>query len=498
MSLARSSTTKTGLKPTSYGRFGGLDTSRDVTNMDSRQLLNFTTLDNGYVDWRGQLVRDPGFRLGRPSARVRHVRFFNENEYALVYQDNSGFYGFDTTRGHKLIDAYPDSANPTSFVFNRDAYFLAEGQTPYRYTGSLWLPSEGMAKLKPAFGAVVSRRACVAGMRANPTRIEISRVDKDLFADREVPTENNPLRAGFIDVQNLLTRPDRITGLAQFEQDRLAVFTQGRTLLYRISPDLNEWQLDERANIKLGCISHNTVCDAGTDLLFCSRNGIHSVQRTSEAGILVYSRSISDQVDILYRRLLRTVADPSHVTAVFDQDEARYRVFFPSPTGNFSQCLSVAINPEGGETSPQWSTCSYLNATCGDFFAGKLVLGGIDGAYEVLHMEDEGGSTPILVAQTPMLWLGSFFDVKNTHSLVVQAAGSGTITIEAEDDKGRRFFDKTIEVDGDDGDDSFADVPLAQQYDIPFQFQVRGCRLKFTCKGDGAFRLFGFAVLHRS
>lgn len=498
MSVNRSLTAKTGLKPSAYGSFGGLDTSRDIANMDTKRELCFSTLDNGYVDWRSQVVRDPTLRLRLPAARVRHLRYFEDDKFVWAQQDDSEKYSFGSTNNHYLTDVYPASSVVSSVVFNRSVFLMAAGQHVFAYNGGVYRKAESLSNLRHAFGASVSRRLCVAGMPTAQTRIDISRVDSETFAYQEQQTDTSVLRAGFIDIKNMLSNNETITGLSQFEQDRLAVFTQGRTIIFKIDPDQTQWQLDERANIKIGCISHNTICQAGTDLLFCSRSGVHSVQRTSEAGILIYSRSMSDRIDQLYRRLLKTVSDPASVTAVFDQDEARYRVFFPSPSGLSSHCLSLSINPEGGEPTPTWSTSSFLNATCGDSMNGRLALGGPDGVYEVNKIEDTGELTPAMTIQTPYLWHGNTLDKKDTHSLIIQASGSGTIEIEATNDSGNMIFARTVEVEGDDNDDSFTDVPIFREYDIPFQHSYRGVRFKFVCKGNGLFRLFGFAVTFRN
>ena len=153
----------------------------------------------------------------------------------------------------------------------------------YRYSGGEW--STSTSTVKPSFGVPIQRRLAVAGFRLKPTEIQFSRVDNpNIFLDEEAPTEE-VTRAAFIDISNLIGTADEITGLGTFEANRLAVFTKDQTLVYIIDPDFEQWQLDSRANLRIGCISHNSIVNAGSDLLFCSRRGIHSIMRSEQNGI---------------------------------------------------------------------------------------------------------------------------------------------------------------------------------------------------------------------
>lgn len=497
-SLLRSNHGKQGLRLSAYSTFNGLDTSRDVSNMDNPRSQHFSRLDNGYVDWRGQIVRDPPVIKRADSARARHILFFADGEYAWVTQDQSGRLGMQTTRGHRLEDAFPDTANPSSVVFNRQMHTFASGQPPITYNGSLFTRiGNSIGRLMPGYPAVVARRLALAGIPSNPTTVEITRVDQLTLADDEQPNEQSVLRGGSIDVANLLGTSGRVMGLSPFEQDRLLVFSQDRTLLYRIDPDIDRWQLDDRANLMVGCLSHNTIVRAGVDVLFCSRSGVHNVQRSPDNGILVYSRSLSDKVDILYRQLVASVPDKESISATFDQDEGRYHIFFPQPGGAVSRRLSLALNPEENETRPSWSTGTHVNPTCGDFLNGRLVVGGSDGVYEVLKIEDISGAAPVCELITPILWHGNALDEKQTHSLILQAAGIGTIEVNATDENGRALLARTIEIDGDPDDNAFSGVPVFQQYETPFQTQYRGVRLHMKLTGRGTIRLFGFGVTYR-
>ena len=335
----------------------------------------------------------------------------------------------------------------------------------------------------------------VAGIPGKETEIHLSRVDNEgVFPEDEDAAESSVLRAGYINIANILGTADQITGIASFEQNRLVVFTADRSFVYQIDPSINNWQLDERANINIGTISHNSIAHAGTDLLFCSRNGVHSVVRSEDNGILVYSQSMSDKVELTYREMLAGVDDKDDVSAVFDQDEGQYHVFFPQTGGLYSKRLTLTLNPEVGGR-PRWSTGSFINARSGAFLGGSLVFGTSGGVYDIKKIEEDGDTKPIMVAQTPILWAGSITETKDAHSMTIQAQGSGVLTVDAKDENGRDLASMTIDVTPGEVDDTFiADVPLSAQYERKFDVRFRGLQLKFTLQSSGLFRLVGFSL----
>ena len=93
----------------SYENFQGLDTSRDITSLDTGEEQHLVKLENGYCDWRGQIVRDPtvAHRIG--SHKVVHVNFYGSNKTVYVEEDGAGI-NFKTDDEHstdiKLDDIY--------------------------------------------------------------------------------------------------------------------------------------------------------------------------------------------------------------------------------------------------------------------------------------------------------------------------------------------------------------------------------------------------------
>lgn len=484
------------VKTHAYGDFQGLDTSRDITSLDTGSKQHLVHLDNAFCDWRGQIVREPTATQRVAAGTIVHVNFINRTEIVWAEKTGSGLT-FGSEREHYISDVYPNNAIITSTVFNQRVHFCSRALRSYYYDGAKWTfnSSPSLNLLRPAYVTSIQRRLAVAGITGRETQVHLSRVDQDqIFPDDEDPASTNVLRASYLDVANLLGTADAITGLATFETNRLVVFTSDKAVLYRVDPDINNWTLDERANVNIGCISHNTIAAAGTDVLFCSRSGIHSIKRSVDNGIMVYSYSMSDKVDILYRELLASVADPEEISAVFDQDEARYHVFFPQANSTICKRLTLSLNAEGGEAQPKFSTGSFLNARCGGFLAGSLTFGTPGGIYTVNKIESDDGVTPEMTVTTPFLWHGSITETKETSSFMLQAAGKGVIIMDAQDDAGRMIGSLRFEVDDAD-DNRFIGVPLSRQYERKWEHRYRGATYRFRTEGGSSLlRISGFAI----
>ena len=490
-------------KTYAYEDFQGLDTSRDITSLDTGKQQHLSQIVNATSDWRGQIVRDAACKFVSGDNVVNHVRHFSSGEAVWVERTGSGLT-FQSIRGHSLADVHPTAAIVSSTVFNQNVQFLARYRPMYRYDGVNFQRNQSPAinSLTPAFATTVQRRLAVAGIPGKETQVHLSRVDQDeIFPDDEEESSTNVLRAGFIDVANLLGSADKITGLGSFEQNRMVVFTADKAIVFKIDPDITNWLIDDNANINIGCASHNTVVNAGTDLLFCSRAGIHSIKRSEENGILVFSYSLSDKIDILYRELFNSVPDPEQISAVFDQDTAQYHVFFPQDGDFLCKRLTLAMNPEGGKPQPKFSQGDFLNSRCGSFLNGQLTLGTTGGIFEVQTVETDNSSffTPNVSVTTPLLWHGSLEATKETTSILIQAAGKGIILIDAQDETGKTIGSLTIEVDDTSDDNYFEDVPLSVQYERKWQHRYRAAQYRFRTEGGGGLlRIIGFAITVRT
>jgi hypothetical protein len=482
-----------------YAPFSGLATLRPDANADVGENQSFSSLNNAYVDSVGQVTLERGAELIKTTSPVQHVNFYSPTGVAAAVLAEDNTIALVSDNDISLSQAFSRFAPVASTAFSRKLVFFQRGLAPIQFDGSIFslALASSIQYLTPAFGTTVQRRLCVAGIPSLPTVVLISRVDNgNVFAAEEAAGEASVLRAGYIDVGNLLASVDEITGLSPIEQNRLVIFTRDRAFVFKLDPDISQWAIDDRTNVNFGCISHNTIQPAGDDILFCSRNGIHSLRRSRDNGIVMQSVTLSEPVKNLFRSLVRGVTDTQTINAVYDRDEGQYHVFFPQPDSVYAKRLTVTI-PTGAEQNTRFSTGDFLQARCGAFLGGKLVYGSPAGLFSIVPASVAATNEPIATAITPILWLGDISNNKHTHSLVVQASGSGAIEIEATRDDGSLIEVIKMEIDGALDDNDYLSVPVSKQYERIFEHKIRGVRFKFTITGAGLVRLSGFAIRTR-
>lgn len=483
-------------KTVGYDGFQGLDVSRDTTSLDTGKNQHLSTMNNAFCDWRGQIVRDPGGKLVSGEHPVVDVDFYSATNVVYAEQDGAGI-NLVSEDDHKKIGAFTSGSAITSTIFNRKVHFFSGGQQSISYDGTNYVPngSPDLDNLRPSFAASVSRRLCVAGVSGRETQIFLSRVDNDgIFPGDEPLDSDSVLRAGIIDVSNQLGTSEVITGLAKFEQSRLAVFTSDRVLIYLIDANIDLWALDDKASINVGCVSHATITRAGSDILFCSRSGVHSLRRSVDNGITIEGTELSEKIDIRYRELIASVDSIEDISAVYDPDMSQYHIFFPQRGGALSKRLTLTVTPEG---KPKWSEGTFLNARCGAFQGGRLVYGSSGGIYDIAKIEEETDVHPEMVVTTPVLWHGSFTETKTVNSLIIQADGSGDAVLEVIDDVGRVIGSVAFEISDSADDNYFPDVPLSRQYERKLEMRYRAAQYRLTVNGKGLCRIIGIGVILR-
>ena len=101
------------LKTYAYENFQGLDTSRDVTSLDTGKDQHLTIVDNATCDWRGQIVRDPAHKFLEGQHPVNHIAFFNKQEIVYVEEDGAAL-NFKSERNHVLTGVYDKEEVVTS------------------------------------------------------------------------------------------------------------------------------------------------------------------------------------------------------------------------------------------------------------------------------------------------------------------------------------------------------------------------------------------------
>ena len=401
------------------------------------------------------------------------------------------------SNGHEAFEVYPQTSIVTSTIFNNKVVFASRDYPMFTYDGFKFEQIEADSDPRPAYVVAVQRRLATAGQPGRRTLIDFSRVDKeDIFTLDEDPAAVQVTQASDIDVANVIGTADEIRGLGVFENSRLAVFTFDQTLVYQLHPDYTLWQIDDKANIKVGTISHNTICQAGADLLFCSRDGVHSLRRSETNGVTIFTIPMSNKIDLLYRSYVRSVDDTEQISAYFDQDEGQYHIYFPI-SDLISKRLTLTLNPMAGGES-KWSSGDFLNVRCGKTLGGVTLLGTPGGVWEQNKVEEVVQYSPEMVVTTPILWQGAINDMKESYSFILQATGKGELQVEAFDERGRYMSSMQFLIEDDGVDDKFPDVPLSRQYERKFEHRYRGVQFRFTTRGKGLLKIIGFAVTVRT
>lgn len=490
--------------PKVYERFTGLETLRDSTAMDIGKNQPLATLVNGYIDEAGQIIRDPGMDRIQSGINVVLARHLNVFELTWIERQERSFT-LKSSAGRSQDLGWNFSALPVAAHFNGNLIYMAQSEKPWTYSGAVFKDlddSHPLAQLRPAFGCSVQSRFVIGGSPLAPGVIEVSRVnDISKFSANEDEDEESVNRAGKIDIWSVIGENETMTGLSSFETNKLIIFTAARGIMYRVTTDIDDWVIEDRTSITNGCISHRTIQKAGPAILYCSRNGVYGVARSTDAGGNVASFRLSGGISRLYRRLIRSVPDVRRISAVWDQDNNQYHIFFPRTKDVSSRLTMTLDSPDVTASSPKWSLSEGgLNQICGDFHEGSLVFGSNDGLYQVGLVEEDGRElNPILTVETPNLYLGSFTDAKDITGVIVSASGKSLLNIEMIDAKtGRVRWQKEIEVEADAAPEGPLGYPLAEARVIPINERTTSCRIRFTAKGAGAFCLAAFALLVRS
>lgn len=490
-----------------YFKFSGLNTNLDPTAMDVGENQPLIRLHNAYADNNGQILLDNGAHKVIDASNVVHLRHYNFNILCWAERMDGGIR-LRNSRGDTTDFLFLRPASITSTIFNRKVGFYAYASEPREFDGVTWreFPSVSMRRRGPAYGVSMARRLVLAGCVGDETTLYISRVDDhSIFPDEEDPKSTSVLKAGKVNIANLLGTADIITGLATFEQNRLLVFTHDRTFIYVTSPNIEDWSLDDRANVNVGCVSHNSIANAGNDVLFCSRFGVHSIRRSAENGIMVYSYPMSEEIETLYRSLFESVPTAQEISATWDQDEGQYHIFFPQHDALRTVRLTMTMPPSEQEASPRWSTGDFLFTTCADSLGGQLMLGTTSGIYKADRAarpltgnnSDESNIVyPTATVTTPILWNGTMTRTKTAYSLLVQATGAGVITIRARNEHGVEVYAHRLEISAIDNA-HFATAPLTDSYELRFESRYRGIQLEFEIDAERATRLSGFAIMTR-
>ena len=488
-----------------YYGFTGVDRSRPVIGMDDGKKQPLFELHNGHAKWTGTLVRDAGLKLRTrvEEGEVIHQDFFNRTGLGYAVQTGKAINLYSERSPASFEDAFTVNQPVSSVMFAGQLIFTSAGFPMIMTDGFSF--KKNTSQINPGFGVAIEGRLYVAGVPSTPAKVEVSKVfvnngDENISEpDQAVTTAAD--RADFIDLSNVIGTADEITGLARFETNRLAIFTNDQCVVFKVDPDVSNWEIDSRANVQLGAVSHNAIAQVGSDIIFCSRHGVHSLIRSSENGITIDTLTLSYEIENLYKEFLRACIGPRFVTCTYDQDLGRLHIFFPMADGNHKQLVAEFRR---GYDALTWASSDAGAARCGAFLAGSMTFGTTFAIYdrldELIQLNPLDDVTddfirPQLMIKTPILWHGQIDELKESRALVVQAAGNGSVQITAYDEEGQEVLTEIIHIERrDDNPTGFPSDSLDLQFRIPFQLRYRGLQLQFESQDMGDVEILGFAI----
>lgn len=482
-----------------YQGFSGLNSARDDIALERPDNQPLLEMDHLYCSSKGYISNEPGLSsLGDYKGNVTHIRFHNSSSNTIVFaaKESAGVslrcHGAYATQ----VAVWPRNASVCSAIFNRNVILAAGQSTLKSFNGSEFTDITSASVAGARYLCQASNRLVTAGFDSNPNEVQVSRVNSEKVFDSDEPIgEPSVLKAVRFNIQNLIGNGDRIRGLASFETERLAVFTNDRVLVYVTSPDYTQWALDPSVNVRYGTISHKSIVSVGSELFFCSRAGVHSMRRSMINGTTVFATPMTEDIVELYQSLLAKVTNKDDVSAYFNADDGRLHVLFPV-NDLLSYRLSAALTEPKNEqevTKLRWSLSTYAGVTCGDTLSGTEVVGTVAGLRTVAPWYSDSVHRGAGSALFPVLWHKELFQPKRGLHMVLYAAGSGRVTIASHDETGRELAVTVFDLPADAQTD-YVGVPLQRQFIRPFQHEYIGLRLRIKVESTRVVRIFAIGV----
>ena len=441
-------------------------------------------LSGGYCDDIGQIIRMPGFRSADPVAKARrvvHIAWRSLDEYVSVL-DDGGVYRYVSSNGREFSDVAPSQGFVTSAVFDQILYFARPGQPMLTFDGAQFRES-GTTLTGAAYVTVVQNRLIVADYESQ--LVNLSWADRPEVFYRDQPaSEESVLRAGFLAIDRILPEAEAIKGLSSFEQNILLVFTQARTYAFVIDPDINQIRQEVRLNINVGALHHNAIVRARNDVLFASRNDVHSMRRALTSGVSLIESGVADRIQYDYRE--QPKLNPS-----MHYDEDNNLVWLATKDRTYLAHLGA----DPGDV--RWASVDAPGFDCVSGMEGRTVVGRSGSILEMNSFFSPEEQHP-LTFRTPVFWFDNPVLQKRLHSISLIFDGDADFVLEVFDHAGQALQSRrgrlSSEYLGIDRPDSMQHGHA----ELPLRVRSRGFYFVFSCTGKGFFRFYAIRLLIES
>lgn len=526
--------TSRGEKPGLYSGFAGMNTERGSVALENPQAQAFTLLDGLICTPDGVLVTEPHRRLIDRSELGSIVYIAPTRAGGAVYclttpQQRTPTSGIDYTtppagQVRMRFEWTPFASRPSIYVL---------GGTPASGDGNGMATPTGTSIVSQAFLPIPDRRALLGArallpVTANPnitnwsiatsgltsasaaasvqgrivllgepgsTRLLVSRVAQpSTWPNDETPGDPSVIKAFFLDIGPVM--PEGAVALAAFEADKLAIFSRTRGVVYKCSPDLTKWELLPGVESPVGVIGSRAVQPVGDEVFFCSDRGIHSLRRSDENGVTVFTRPLSEPVAGRYAELLDDLhaGNLGLVNMAYDPRSGTLHTFFPLDGASVRLSLRLAPDRTQADTPGTWYESNSDSVFCAAWDGTRMLLGCDDGSLYEESPKDKNLEPPPGRAVTPILWLGSMNEVKQATQLMLIADGHGDVVISAEDDIGRDLGSVVFSFSGEDGA-APEELPGERRHTRPFERRFTGVRFTIEVQPKSRVRIYGFGVV---
>ena len=239
-------------------------------------------------------------------------------------------YGIATQRGNPAL-VYRRRSHTGDYIFQEvDDY--VNGSKPLSVT--TFDPDCCLS----AFG-----RIWVAGLTSNQSTIYFSQLNN--------PAEFSASGSGVLDISTVVGNNDQIVALAQ-HNNYLVIFCTHHIIFYEGATSPSTMTLVDTI-VGIGCIARDSVQATGTDLIFLSRSGVRSLNRTiQEKSLPMRELSLNIKDDLSGYLAVETV---NNIRSVYYENDAFYLITFPGSRIMVYFDMRSAL-PNGAARASVWKT----------------------------------------------------------------------------------------------------------------------------------------------
>lgn len=210
------------------------------------------------------------------------------------------------------------------------------------------------APADPRYGAVYKNRLVLAGYSSDPQEISISEPGSDTLFDGGAGAMSIPCF-------------DIIVGLKTFREE---LYIYCVNSIWKLTgSDTSDFAIVNITN-SIGCVSGDTICELGGDLIFLAPDGFRSTAATARIGDVELGL-VSRAIQPIIREELTRALDKDTYSGVVIRAKSQYRLYLnqdsipaENQTGVLGKLTGRADN--NGALEYQWSTLSGVQPYCAD------------------------------------------------------------------------------------------------------------------------------------